>query len=332
MGIQITIVGLGQIGASIGLALAGQKDQLQRVGYDQEAAIARKGKVLGSVDRVEGKLRNAVADASLVLLALPTDQIRETIAEIAPHLKEGAVVMDTGPVKEVAAAWAGELLPPNRYYIGLTPVLNPAHLHNIDAGIDAARADLFQSGLMAIVAPPHAHSDALKLAADLTRLIGAAPFFVDTAEIDGLMAAAHLLPQFLAAGLLNATVDRPGWLEARKVAGRSYAEVSVPMAYLSSPKSLASAAILNQENTLRVIDNAIAALEAMRDDIAAQNEAALTEHLQRAQRGRAIWWQQRQAAEWGATDATAWDDVPRSSENLGRLLGLGRKPKPKSEK
>jgi prephenate dehydrogenase len=329
MGMQITIIGLGQIGTSIGLALSGQKDLLQRVGYDQEKSVTRKAKDLGALDRGEGKLRNAVADAGLILLTLPMDQIRQTLAEIAPHLKEGAVVMDTGPVKEVVSAWAGELLPPNRYYVGLTPVLNPVHLQNIDAGIDAARADLFQRGLMAIVAPPHAHADAIKLASDLTRLIGAQPFFVDTAEMDGLMASTHLLPQLLAAGLLNATVDQPGWLEARKVAGRAYAEVSGPMTYLSSPQSLASSAILNQENILRVIDSAIAALQAMHSDIASQNETALAERLLRAQRGRAIWWQQRQAADWSIPEATAWDAVPGSSENLGRLLGLGRKPKQK---
>jgi prephenate dehydrogenase len=329
MGIQITIIGLGQIGTSIGLALSGQKDLFQRVGYDQEGSIARKAKDLGALDRVEGKLRNAVADANLVLLTLPMDQIRQTLAEIAPYLKEGAVVMDTSPVKEVASAWASELLPANRYYIGLTPVLNPAHLHNIDAGIDAARADLFQRGLIAIVAPPHVHTDAIKLASDLARLIGAQPFYVDMAEMDGLMASTHLLPQLLAASLLNATVDQPGWLEARKFTGRAYAAVSGPLTYLSSPQSLASSALLNHDNTLRVIDNAIGALQAMRSDIASQNEAALAERLLHAQRGRAIWWQQRQAADWSIPDATAWDDVPRSSENLGRLIGLRRKPKPK---
>lgn len=330
MGIQITIIGLGQIGASIGMALAEKKDQLLRVGYDREKAVARKAKDLGALDRVEGKLRNAVADAGLVLLTIPMDQIRATMAEIAPYLKEGAVVMDTGPVKEVVAAWASELLPPNRHYVGLTPVLNPAHLHNIDAGIEAARADLFQKGLIAIIAPPQVHSDAIKLAADLTSLIGAMPFFVDTAEMDGLMAATHLLPQLLAADLINATVDQPGWQEASKVTGRSFAEVSAPLAYLSSPQSLASSAILNHDNILRVIDNAIAALQAMRSDIAAQNEKALAESLQRAQSGRAIWWQQRQIADWGVTNSNTWDDVPHASENLGRLLGLGRKPKPKS--
>ncbi len=72
---------------------------------------------------------------------------------IAEDLKEGAVVMDTGPAKEIASAWAEELFPAGRYYIGLTPVLNPRYLHATESGIEAAHPDLFQGGLMAIVTP-----------------------------------------------------------------------------------------------------------------------------------------------------------------------------------
>ena len=39
-------------------------------------------------------------------------------------------------------------------------------------------------------------------------------------------AAMHILPQLAAAALLDATVDKPGWQEARKLAGRPYAAVT----------------------------------------------------------------------------------------------------------
>mgnify|MGYP001820849548 FL=1 len=107
-------------------------------------------------------LPSAVEDADLVLLSLPMDQIHETLSVIAPELKPGAVVMDTGPVKEVVAGWALEMLPEERYYVGLTPVLNPEFLHGIESGVDAAHADLFRDGLVGIVSPPGVPSEAIK--------------------------------------------------------------------------------------------------------------------------------------------------------------------------
>ncbi len=262
--VQIAIIGMGQIGGSFGLALAERKELIQRIGHDKDIKIARQAEKIGAVDRVEINLPKAVRAAELVLMCLPLHQIRETLEVIGPELKEGAVVMETGMAKEQVAKWAEELLPSGRYYVGLTPVINPAYLHGVDNGIEAARADLFKNGLMGIVTPPKTDSGAIKLAADLTRLVGSNPLFADPVEIDGLMSATHLLPQLLAAALLNSTIDQPGWREARKVAGRAYAEVTEPIVQLSESEGLGAAAIHNRENIVRMLDSLIAALYAMR--------------------------------------------------------------------
>ena len=329
MTIQITIIGLGQIGASIGLGLAGQGEIIRRVGHDREIEIARQAEKLGALDKAMNNLPAAVREADLVILSLPMDQIRETMSLVAPHLKEGAVLMDTGPVKEVVAAWAGELLPNDRHYIGLTPVINPAYLHAPDSGLEAAHADLFRGGLIAIAAPPRSSSEAIKLAADLTRLLGATPLFADPIELDGLMAATHQLPQLLAAALLNATVDQPGWREGRKVAGRAFAEATGPMVHMSEPKSLRTSVMLNRENLLRLIDSTSAALQTIRTDINEENFDALEERLERARQGRDLWWRQRQAGDWLNGEAVPAQGGSSSSDVFGRLLGFGRKPKDK---
>ncbi len=330
MTIQITIIGLGQIGASFGLALQTKQELLKRVGHDKELGIARQAEKIKAIDRVEANLHKAVREADLVLLCLPVGQLHETMQMIAEDLKEGAVVMDTGSAKEVVSGWAAELFPAGRYYIGLTPILNSAYLHATESGIEAARPDLFQGGLMSIVAPHQAESAAIKLAADLTRLVGANPLFADPVEMDGLMSATHLLPQLMAAALLNATIDQPGWREGRKVAGRAYAEASAPIAHLANePESLGAASILNRENLLRLLDSAIASLEAMRDDIDAKDETALNERLKRAREGREVWWTERQTGSWG--DGVADVAIPETPGVLGRMFGIGKNPKTRSK-
>lgn len=326
MTVQITIVGLGQIGTSIGLALADHTDIVYRVGHDREISIAKYAQKMGALDKTKINLPSAVEDADLVLLSLPMDQIHETLSIIAPELKPGAVVMDTGPLKEVVVGWALEILPEERYYVGLTPVLNPEFLHAVESGVDAAHADLFKGGLVGIVSPPGVPSEAIKLAADLTRLLGAEMMFTDPVEIDGLMAATNTLPQLMAAALLNATVDQPGWWEGRKVAGRSYAEVTDAINHFFSAESLSATAQLNRENIVRVIDGVVASLQILRNDIANDEAEALTKRLERARRGRDEWWRQRLTSEW-VGEGTQDYEAPKVSDYFGQLLGVRRRKK-----
>jgi prephenate dehydrogenase len=324
MTVRITIVGLGQIGTSVGLALKEQGDVLERRGYDRELGISRQAEKLGALDKVYINLPNAVSDADIVFLALPMHEIHETLKTIAPDLHDGAVVIDTAPVKGVVAAWSAELLPEGCYYVGLVPVINPAYLHIVDSGLDAAREDLFRDTPMLIASPPGTASAAVKLAADLTRLLGATPLFAELVEIDSLMAATHVLPQLIAAALVNATVDQPGWHEGRKLAGRPYAEVTGPIAHMGSPEALAESSLLNQDNVLRTLDSFIGALQSMRADIVAQEPKKLQNRLRRAFEGRSRWWRERLAADW-SSEQMPRTELPTASEVFGRLLGFGRR-------
>jgi len=324
MTLQITIVGLGQIGASLGLALGTHKDQVHRTGHDHIILVARQAEKMGAVDKITLNLPAAVRDADLVLLTLPLDQIRATLEIIAPILKEGAVVMDTAPAKEAMITWTDELLPAGRYYVGLTPVLNPAHLHKPASGIEAAAADLLYGGMMAIVAPARTPPQAVQLASDLARLVGTKAYFTDPFEMDGLMASTHVLPQLLAAALLNATLDQPGWSEGRKVAGRSFTEVTNPILHPTPPQALRAAALLNQKNIVRILEDVIASLQAIRDEVANDDAKALDQRLADLRHGREEWWQQRQASQW-SSEGTPSVDLPASGDMFGRMLGMGRK-------
>lgn len=326
MTIQVTIIGLGQTGASIGLALGEKENMFVRVGHDRDHGAARKAQKVGAVDRIDLNLPRSVENADVVLLAIPVDQIHDTLNLIAADLKQGAVVMDTAPIKASVSAWAGELVPDERYYVGLTPAINPAYLLESAIGADAAHPDLFKDGVMAIVAPPRMASEAIELAADLARLLGAVPMFADPLEVDGLMAAVHLLPELVAAALVKSTVDQPGWREARKLADRAYTHLTAPISYGDQPSGLQSAALLNRENVLRVMDVMIDSLQELRADIADRDGAALQALFERAQEGRELWWRQRNEANWVAEEIDASSlDTPKTSEMLGRFIGLGRK-------
>lgn len=327
MNIQVTIIGLGQIGASIGLALAEHAELVKRVGSDQDSKTAQQAKRINAVDETAVRLPSVVSKSDVVLLAIPVDQMRVMLEIVAPEMKAGAVLMDTAPIKAKIADWAEELLPEGCSYVGLTPVIAPQYLLSEDSGISAAHADLFQDGLIAISSPPGTDSKAIKLAADIVRLVGASPLFTDLVEIDGLMTATHIVPQIMGAALLNATVDQPGWREARKFAGRAYAEVSGPIMHVGEPGALSSTAMLNRENVVRVLDSVIASIQVLRDDIQQDNTEALIKRLGRAREGRERWWQERQEANWAAEGRPKIENTSIASSIFGELLRFGGKPR-----
>ncbi len=325
---QITIIGLGQIGGSAGLAL-GQHEKrglLKRVGHDKKSDVERAAHSKGAVDETKHNLPEAVRQADIVLLGLPISQVRETLKVIGPELKEGAVVMDTSPVKEQTAAWAGEFIPAGRYFVGLVPAINPEMLHDLKFGLEAARADLFQKGLIIINAPYGTPNEVIELAFGLTELLGATPMLADRAESDGLMASMHLLPQLAAAALLNSTVDQPGWQEARKVGGRAYAAVTAGLAYQDDIDALGMAALHNRSNVVHALDVLIAALHGLRDDIENMNEEGIAARLEQALEGRNRWMQERLNADWREHAPTGAIDMPSFAERFFGMAFVRRKP------
>lgn len=329
MSVQITIIGLGQVGSSIGLALAEQKS-IKRVGHDKNYETARASHKAGAVDETKINLPASVIDANIVLLCLPLSEIRETLKFIADDLQDGTVVLDTAPAKAKVATWVNEFIPHGRYYVGLSPAAGANYLHGIDLGVEAARVDLFNNGLFLVNAPSGTPGEAVKLATDLIELLGAQSMFTDPVEADGLLASTHLLPQLAAAALLDATVDQPGWVEARKVAARPYATVTAALAYQDEAKSLGEAALGNRENVLRVLDAYMASLQKLRNDINSGEDQSVVEFIEDAVKARDRWLHERTRADWQNPDTQTDSSTFGERVNqmiFGKLMDRNKKRK-----
>jgi prephenate dehydrogenase len=319
MTVQITIVGLGQIGSSIGLALKARNLDLRVVGHDKDVDTAKEAQNLGAVDDVKYNLPASVRNSKIVILALPFAGIRETLEVIAPDLQEGSLVLDTAPSKAVITAWANELLPQGRYYMGLTPAINPEHLHGIEYGVKAARADLFDKGLIVVNTPSGIPGNVFNVGMELVNLIGAMPLLMDTAEVDGVFAAIHILPQLASSALLDATVDKPGWQEARKLAGRPFASVTGGLAYHDDAHSLHDSVLENRENVVRMLNTYISSLIRLRDEIDENDREGLLDQLENTWRGRVRWMDERHEAGWLTREGKPVD-APSFGDRVNQML------------
>jgi prephenate dehydrogenase len=319
MTVQITIIGLGQIGSSIGLALKAHNVNVHLMGHDKDLQIAKEAQKVGAVDEIKHNLPASVRDAKIVILALPLGGIHETLEVIVPDLQEGVLILETAPAKATVAAWVKELVPEGCFYIGLTPAINPEYLHGTEYGLKAARADLFENALIAINAPQGTPGDVFELAAELVTLLGSLPLFMDTEEADGIFAALHTLPQLAAAALLDATVDKPGWQDARKLAGRPFAAVTAGIAYHDDVTSLRESAIENRENVVRLLNTYISSLVNLRDEIDANDRDALAARLEDSRQRRIRWFDERVAADWLNREAQQVD-APSFGNRMNQML------------
>lgn len=326
----VLIVGLGQIGASIGLALEKYRERLVRIGHTHQYGQGNQAKKMGAIDKVALNLPSAVDKADIVILALPVSEVQKILEVIAPDLKAGAVVLDTSPARQASSDWAQDILPEDRHYVGFTPVLNAQSLHGMAGGINEADAQLFQDGMFALTSPLGTSSEALKVATDLATMMDAVPLFADVVEIDSYLSRVHLLPQLLAASLANITVDSPGWGEGRKLAGRPYAQLTNLIAAMDRADSVALAAQLNKEHVLRSLDSLIGELEEMRAELANGESEPFETRIQRALQKRQRWWTERQRAEW-LSEQRGQVDFSEAGSMFGQLIGYGKPRRKRSD-
>ena len=220
------------------------------------------------MDRTEWNLINTISGADRVLLALPLDQVLDTLKAAAQDFKPGCVIMDTADVKAPANAAAAELLPKGVHFVGGHPILIPA---NMDP--DKATADLFDSKLFCLTPDSSTDGAAVHLAADLVEALGAKPFFLDPVEHDGMAAAVSQLPQLRAATLMDVTSQSRSWQDMRKLAGGQF--YSSTLITEGNGRSVVAGLTANREHVMLWLDELTSRLAEWRQVLTDGKEDAL---------------------------------------------------------
>ncbi len=263
---RVTIVGLGLIGSSIGLALKKAQLDIEIVGHDKESSAANRASKRGAVDRTEWNLINACDGAGLIILATPLDGIKQTIDALKNELPSGIIITDTATTKVPVMEWAKQL-PAGVEFIGGDPILKP------NRASDEADANLFAGATYCLTAAESASSSSIDTLTSMITLFGAKPYFIDAAEHDGLMAGVQHLPALLATALAAATMQSQGWRELSKIAGSDFklaTELVPPNGVIARDQFLA-----HRTDLIRWIDTMTTKLGELRKMCEHEDSAAL---------------------------------------------------------
>jgi len=329
---RITIVGLGLVGNSIGLALKAQSGNYEVVGHDKEPEAAGKARKMGAVDGTEWNLISACEAADLVVLALPVAAIKDTLATIASELKPGCIVTDTATVKEPVMQWAAELLPESVSFVGGNPILASAGAAAAEGGVEAASPALLDGAQYCLTPASTADPAAVHTVSDMVMAMGAQPYFLDAAEHDGLMAWINHLPATLGATLMQTASTASSWPEMRRLAGGTFAGATLDLG--GDAVSLASLLLGNAENLSRLMALFQERLDALRQMVEAGDEEALQEFLGGLVETRERWVVDRELGRW---EEVPQAEIPSKGDFIGSLLGFkgswaaGRRKKDREE-
>ncbi len=318
MAVDILLLGLGQTGASIGLALAKSGGDFRRTGYDPNQRIARAAQKAGAVDRLTSNPRHEAERADLILHSLGAADLGPGLETIAEDIKADSLLVDTTPLKQSLMERIPSRLKAGAAFIGAVPILGPGKVFN--AGPVEASADLFAGGMLALVLPTGTPPGAVEVCMDLAALLGATPFFLEAAELDAATAAAETLPVVLAAAYLRSLASSPGWRDQGRLAARTF-ESLTRLAAARSAAETAEDLASNRTHVLRWIDSLLTELEDLRGVVARADGQDLSHRFEEAVSAYESWKVQRQR---GGVEPTAPNLEIAPGGAFARLLGLRR--------
>lgn len=334
----ITIIGLDRLGASIGLALKRYQNKSRSehtftiIGSDPRLQPMKTAQQIGAIDSTERVANKAAESANVIIANLPYGSMEELYAGIGPELRPGVVVLDLSLLKQPVIGWANEYFPKNAqgqplaYLIGMTPIIGMSGLYGGDLSAEAARADLFDKSEMIITPDIQVPGAAIKLAEDISHILGAKPHFMDPIEHDGLIAASEQLPSLLGTALFYTLQQTEGWLELRRMVNPTLALATQHHRYQSAD-DLHALFTQNRENLARHLEIVITNLNDIHEALLNGDDSGELETLLSVvQQSWDRWDVKRQRGEWDDTGEMPDISPGRLFGSLGSIL-TGRRGK-----
>lgn len=261
---RVAIIGLGLMGASLGIALREQRIAREVVGFDAALGVGARTQERGAIDAACASVAEAIAGSELVVLATPLLAMRELLAEIAPLLAPETVVTDLGSAKASVVSWADALLPAPGQFVGGHPMAGSEQ-----SGAEAARPDLYRGATWLLTPTPRTSPAALQSVERIIAALGAHQERLSPEQHDRAVALASHLPLLAASALMLAVAQSSDAPDAFAFAAGGFRDTTRVAS--GSPRMARDICLTNTAPLLDALDTYLTALQALREQIAAHD-------------------------------------------------------------
>jgi prephenate dehydrogenase len=205
---QVTIVGTGLIGGSLGLALKKHGFTGRIIGCDR-APVLERARARGAIDEGHVHSADAARGSQVIVLATPVGGIIELIERLGAALPPKTLLTDVGSTKGEVLAKAKKVFGKNigRRFLAGHPMAGKEQ-----AGVDFADPDLFQGAawFLTPVAGQNVYDGLSGEFLEWVETIGARIASLDADAHDQLCAWISHLPQLISTALAATLVDEYG--------------------------------------------------------------------------------------------------------------------------
>ena len=203
---RLSIIGVGLLGGSIGLAARSVLNDCKITGYGHRRETLERALEIGAIDEAATDLKRAVQGADLVVLCTPVGIFKDILSEIAEALRPGALVTDVGSTKRSVVALARKHLNKSVHFVGSHPMAGSEK-----RGVEFARADLFQNALCILTPDRETEPKAIETIDQFWRTLGMHTCRMTPADHDAALVALQSDEGMKLAG--------KGFLDATRIAG-----------------------------------------------------------------------------------------------------------------
>jgi prephenate dehydrogenase len=194
---QGTIVGLGLIGGSLGLALRRQKVARRVIGFSRHERTVRRAKASGAIDDGCTELcPEWLSESDLVVIATPPLSVAKVARRIAKITRDSLVITDVASTKSAIVKELERSLPPRVSFVGAHPMAGSEH-----SGIEAADPTLFHGAVCLVTPTRRTDAQALSKVYALWRRVGSRVVSLSPQRHDAVVAQISHLPHLAAVGL-----------------------------------------------------------------------------------------------------------------------------------
>ncbi|MBI4658028.1 MAG: prephenate dehydrogenase/arogenate dehydrogenase family protein [Verrucomicrobia bacterium] len=280
---KITLIGVGLLGGSLGLAVKKRGLATQVMGYVRRAVSVTECVKRGAVDEAVLELAPAVQGADLVVLCTPIAQMRDLTEKLLPNLKPGAIVTDVGSVKgPVVQALEPLAHRAGAHFIGSHPMAGAEKM-----GVGAARADLFMNAVCVITATAKSPAKAVRNVEELWRNVGARTLRMNPDLHDEFVSRSSHLPHIVAAELANYVLSPAHPKEQAQLCANGFRDTTRIAS--GSPEMWRDIALANRTNLARVLGVFVEDLQEFRHALVKGDAQAVQEFFELAKQRRDQW-------------------------------------------
>ena len=199
---RVALIGLGLIAGSMAHAMRRGNLAGEIVGTARSPETREIAREIGLCDQVFDTVAETVADADLIVLAVPVGAMGQVAKDLAPHLKAGATVTDVGSVKQAVIDAVGPHLPDNVHFVPGHPLAGTEH-----SGPRSGFAELFDNRYTVLVPPKGTDETATQRLADLWQEMGALVETMAPEHHDLVLAVTSHAPHLIAYTMVGVADD-----------------------------------------------------------------------------------------------------------------------------